>query len=166
MDYIAERSVVKTYLKDLLVHEKVIEMKDYIQHGSITTYHHCFDVAVMSYIIAKKLGVQNVCMKELLVGAMLHDFYLYDWHNVKKRPEGLHGFSHPTIALNNANKFFSLNNREQNIIKSHMFPLTIRSIPKTREAVIVCIADKICATKETVSGIVEKLSFKQSLNKA
>ena len=48
MDYIAERSVVKTYLKDLLVHEKVIEMKNYIQHGSITTYHHCFDVQTVS----------------------------------------------------------------------------------------------------------------------
>ena len=166
MDYIAERSVVKTYLKDLLVHEKVIEMKDYIQHGSITTYHHCFDVAVMSYIIAKKLGVQNVCMQELLVGAMLHDFYLYDWHDGRLRREGLHGFSHPVTAKNNADKYFDLDEKELNIIESHMFPLTITKVPKSREALIVGIADKYCATKETVLGIVEKLSFKQSLNKA
>ena len=125
-------------------------MSEYIQHGTITTYIHCFNVAVISYVIATKFKIPNVCMQELLVGAMLHDFFLYDWHDGRKRPEGLHGFNHPTTALTNANKFFNLSRREQNIIQSHMFPMTITKVPKTREAVIVCIADKVCATQETI----------------
>lgn len=146
----AERLVVKTQLKDLLSDGNVCQMREYIQHGTITTYIHCFNVAVMSYVIATKFKVPNICIQELLVGAMLHDFFLYDWHDGRKRPEGLHGFTHPTTALANANKFFKLSRKEQNIIQSHMFPMTITKVPRTREAIIVCIADKVCATQEII----------------
>ncbi len=86
----------------------------------------------------------------LIQGAILHDFYLYDWHNGRKRPEGLHGFNHPKIAVKNAKKYFNINKQVENIIASHMFPLTITKIPKSKEAFIVSIADKICAIKESL----------------
>ena len=153
MGFKEEKLIVKTQLRDLLSDENVCQMREYIQHGTFTTYTHCLNVAVMSYVIATKFKVSNLCMRELLVGAMLHDFFLYDWHDGRRRPEGLHGFTHPTIALVNANKFFKLSKKEQNIIQSHMFPMTITKVPRTREAVIVCIADKICAVQEVVSSL-------------
>ena len=85
--------------------------------------------------------------RELVRGALLHDYYLYDWHE----PHGkLHGFSHPAVALNNAKRDFDLSSKEQNIIASHMWPLTISKFPKSREAVLVGIADKLCSAKETL----------------
>ena len=59
------------------------------------------------------------------------------------------GFFHPSVALENALKDYELSKKEQDIIKHHMFPLTIIP-PMCREAWLVCLADKICAGKETL----------------
>lgn len=40
----------------------------------------------------------------------------------------------------------------QHIITTHMWPLTLRFVPRSREAVLVCMADKYCSTLETVVG--------------
>ena len=39
-----------------------------------------------------------------------------------------------------------------------MFPLNLR-VPIYKESIILCIADKICATKETIKIIKEKLKI-------
>ncbi len=126
--------------------KKVLEMKKYIQHGSISTYDHVESVTRVSYWMNRRfhLGANE---KRLVIGAFLHDFYLYDWH---KDSEGLHGFYHPGIACRNAVEQFEIDKNVQNIIKSHMWPLTITSLPLCREAWIVCMADKYISTKETL----------------
>lgn len=122
------------------------ETKNYIQHGSISVYAHCVDVARMSVKIAKWLPIQ-VNMDALVIGALLHDYFLYDWHDGKGRH--FHGFTHPECAFRNAEKDYTLSPRVKNIIMRHMFPLTL--VPPTcTEAWIVCIADKICAIEETL----------------
>ena len=86
-------------------------------------------------------------MNALVIGALLHDYFLYDWHGGEGRH--LHGFTHPECAFRNAEKDYTLSPRVKNIIVRHMFPLT--PIPPTcTEAWIVCIADKICAIEETL----------------
>jgi uncharacterized protein len=57
-------------------------------------------------------------------------------------------FSHPIVAMHNAEKYFDLDNKVLNIIESHMFPLTITHVPKSKEAIIVCFVDKYCAIRE------------------
>ena len=49
----------------------------------------------------------------------------------------------------NANNDFGLNKIERNMIYTHMFPLNLR-IPRYKESIILCLADKIVATKETI----------------
>ena len=82
-------------------------------------------------------------------GALLHDYFLYDWH--EKDPEHrLHGFHHPSTALKRASEDFRLSELERDIILHHMFPLTLFP-PRSREAMIVCVVDKWCGIYETVS---------------
>ena len=144
----AVRRLPSMYLNN----SKVLQMNCYIQHGHITTYQHCINVMVISFAIARafKLFGFHIDLPALLIGALLHDFYLYDWHDGRMRPEGLHGFSHPLVAKENAEKYFNVNPKILNIIESHMFPMTINHLPKSKEAVIVGIADKYCAIKETL----------------
>jgi len=122
-------------------------MKNYIQHGKITTFEHVEFVSKTAFKLNRRLHLK--CDEESLVrGAFLHDFYLYDWH--KNESFNFHGLKHHKIALKNANKYFSLTKKEKNIIKSHMWPLTIFSLPLCKEAVIVCLSDKYCALYETI----------------
>jgi uncharacterized protein len=82
----------------------------------------------------------------LIRGALLHDFFRYDWHddwNLR------HGWTHPRAALENAEKQFPLNRRERSIIRKHMWPMTLLNIPTCKEAWVVCLIDKYCSLLET-----------------
>lgn len=133
-------------LSKLRTDEKVLEMKNYIQHGAISTYDHVEDVTRLCYLINKRLHI-GADEKILVHGAFLHDFYLYDWHTDS---EGLHGFYHPGIANRNAIKHFNIDENIQKIIKTHMWPLTITRVPASKEAWIVCLVDKYVSTRETI----------------
>ena len=136
-------------------HERVLRMRTFIQHGKITTYGHCFRVAAMSYKINKLFRLKSD-EKALIRGAFLHDYFLYDWHKKKAKFRNLkeffrlHGFMHPSYAAANTKRDFGIGDKEENIIKSHMWPLTVTKVPRCREAVIVCIADKLTSATETI----------------
>lgn len=133
------------YGEDILKSERMITEKDFIQHGNISCYDHSLNVAKKSLIIAGFLLIFiKINEKSLIRGALLHDYFLYDWHKSGHR---LHGFFHAKCALKNAESDFRLNDIEKNIIKRHMFPLNICP-PKYRESWIVCLADKLCAVEE------------------
>ena len=136
-------------LADIRSDRKVQEMKKYIQHGSVTTYEHCENVARLSYKINKKLSLDSN-LEVLLTGAMLHDFYLYDWHDFDNGDHLLHGFTHPGAACRNAKKYFDIDSRTKHVISSHMWPFNPIKVPMSREAWIVCIADKCVSLHETI----------------
>ena len=54
-------------------------MREYIQHGSVTTYQHCKNVALVRFWLNRRLHL-HAAETSLAVCALLHDFYLYDWH--------------------------------------------------------------------------------------
>lgn len=131
-------------------HKMVWSMQNFIQHGDINCLEHCLYVSYNSYLICKRLGLDY---RSAARGGLLHDFFLYDWH-IEKPYKGLHGFIHPDIALQNANKYFNLNEREKDIIQKHMWPLTLR-LPKYKETFVVLFVDKFCAAIE-MSGFRSK----------
>ena len=125
-----ERQCLTTILAQYDQHPEVQRMREFIQHGDVTTYQHCKNVVLVS-------------------------FYLYDWHKRSsfrglRRLFEMHGFAHPGSACVNAERCFAITRKEQNIISSHMWPLTFRHVPTCREAVIVCLADKYCAVLESM----------------
>lgn len=134
-------------IKALLQEQRIQEMNNYIQHGSITCLKHSIAVAYYSLWLVRKAHIK--CDEHALVrGALLHDYFLYDWHDAEDWHKW-HGFRHPKFALQNAKSDFILTKREEDIIRKHMWPLTIIP-PRYREAWIVNGMD-------TCSSIVEVL---------
>lgn len=133
---------------EIIQHEEYQKLKNFIQHGKITCYDHSLSVAMRSYKLAIERN-KKVNLDSLIRGALLHDFFLYDWHSLSGRKR-FHGFRHPKIAYQKAVEVFNINNIEKDVIISHMWPLTFFNFPKTSEAVIVLCSDKICSLQETL----------------
>ena len=71
-------------------------MAGYVQHGQTTTLEHVAAVAYLSLALVRTLGIR--CDERALVrGALLHDYYLYDWHDHNAAPDAWHGFTHPAM---------------------------------------------------------------------
>ena len=143
---------LKPYAADILSHTRFEQMNDYIQHGTTTVQEHVLSVADQSLKWNRKLHL-HCDEKQLTRGALLHDYFLYDWHT-KNHPK-LHGFRHADIALKNAEEDFDLTEREKDIIKKHMWPLTLKT-PMCREAWLVTFADKYVSLKETIADRLKK----------
>lgn len=125
-----------------------LRMRQYLQHGGVTTYRHCADVTRLCFLLNRRLGL-GADERSLVRGAFLHDLYLYDWHT-KDHTHKWHGFHHADRALENARTYFSLNEKEKQMIYCHMWPLNLTRPPKSREALILCVSDKCCALGETL----------------
>lgn len=132
-----------------LASPQVKHMRAYVQHGNVSTYAHCMRVAYTAYDWTQRLGLQ-VDYHVLVAGALLHDFYLYDWHDGStSKPR--HATQHPLYAARNAVEAFSVSPKVASVIRTHMWPLPPTRIPQYREAWMVCLADKWCALAETLS---------------
>lgn len=145
---------IRDYGQDILEAEGFRNSQHSIQHGNVSVREHSIAVASCALAISQALPFR-FHERELVRGALLHDYFLYDWHDKKVRPEhllefyNLHGFAHPKIALANARKEFKLTKREEDIIVKHMWPLTVAP-PSCREAWVVTMADKYCSLLETL----------------
>lgn len=141
-------------IKDIAKNPNITALKERVQHKNKSRYYHCLCVSYYTYYLCKKLGLDYVSAAR---GAMLHDFYYYDWRD--KKVEGqkkFHAFRHPHIALNNAEDIFELNDIEKDIIVKHMWPLTI-VLPSYKESYIVTLVDKYCATNEVFKNLKRKM---------
>jgi len=107
-----------------------------IKHHRSSTLDHSLIVSQVSYYLAKAFGFDAVSTAR---GALLHDFFLYDWRE-KNHPH--HPTEHPVHALRNARGMFALNAVEEDIIATHMWPVT-RGFYACRESFLVSCVDKI-----------------------
>lgn len=144
------KRIIRKMADDILKSKGMQSEKTFVHHGEISCYHHSVSVALMSMKLAKYFKIR-VNLRSLIRGALLHDYFLYDWHKTDNG-NGLHGFSHARTALRNASRDFILNDIEKDIIVKHMFPLNITP-PKYRESVIVMLADKICTISEVMPRV-------------
>ena len=130
--------------RDLINNPIVVQMKNYRQHYDTSCYDHCIEVAYWSYLFCKKYNLDYVSVAR---AGLLHDLFLYDWRHSHKVLNGWHAFIHPQIALKNALNIYSLNEKEQDIILKHMWPVTFFQFPKYKESYVITVADKLSALK-------------------
>ncbi len=136
---------IMEYGQDILESPTYLRQKHYIQHGKVSVYEHCLNVSKMCLFLASVLHL-HVDERALVRGALLHDYFLYDWH---EPGHSWHGFTHPEAALENACRDYQLGDIEKDMIKKHMFPLTVVP-PRYKESVLITIADKLSAIDETI----------------
>lgn len=128
-------------IKDIDNNNEFQKLKS-IKHHGLTRYNHSYRVSYYSYIFAKKLDLN---VKEVARAGLLHDFF-FDVNNTKI--DKLKSFyNHPKKALEITKNDFEINKLEENIIKSHMFPISLE-LPKYKESLLVSIVDKIVASYE------------------
>ena len=140
--------IIYEHGKDIIESESFQIEKQHIQHGTTTTYAHSLCVTYMSVWMALK-SRKEVNMRSVVRGALLPDYFLYDWHE-KNEFHRAHGYTHAKRAMVNAHRDFGITSKEAEIIYCHMFPLNLSRFPHSKEARIVCIADKLVAGSETI----------------
>lgn len=116
-----------------------LEMLKSIPHHTTSRLTHCLHVAYLSYVLSCKLD----CNSEFVIrGALLHDYFGESGKGSVKLL-----FKHPRLAVKNSKQIIDLSSIEVDIIRSHMFPLTLIP-PKYKESWIITSVDKYCATIE------------------
>jgi len=147
--------LLETYCADILAHPNMASEVRCIQHGSTSVLAHSAAVAATAIVVARELQMP-VDAKALARAALLHDYFLYDWH-VPDPSHRLHGFTHPYVAARNALRDYRASGHEQAIIRTHMFPFTPLP-PTSREAWLVCLVDSALAAHETLNGLANRLA--------
>ena len=133
--------------QSFLNNEKIQKMKEVSMHRGSNCYIHSFKVAKLA--IKRALRHKRGDLYIILVGSILHDYYLYDWR-IDRDKMKKHLSSHPYTAAENALRDFGISKDIQKVIKSHMWPVNFKDFPKTKEARIISNADKAIYLREIV----------------
>ncbi|MBQ2069324.1 MAG: HD domain-containing protein [Bacilli bacterium] len=127
--------------------EKILRMKEISMHRGSNCYIHSFKVAQIA--VKRALRHNKGDLRTVLVGSILHDYYLYDWRIDHSKMDH-HLSAHPYIAAENAEKDFGIHEPIKKVIQSHMWPVNFSEFPETKEARIISLADKHIYVKEIV----------------
>ena len=130
--------------RPLLEDPMVKKLSQCKHHRDKTRLDHVKEVAYLSFLWGERFSLD---CEAIIRGALLHDLFYYDWLHEGPR---LHAFRHHNIALKNARKITHLSKKEEDIIKKHMWPLTIIP-PRYMESLIVSLVDTFCSARDYVS---------------
>lgn len=146
-------------IQDILDNPVFQETKKLSHHGpDNSVYAHSVATAQMAYTLGRLLQLTPQELRSLTRAALLHDFFGYDWHDDWyrsfvsryrgiRRLTHMHAFVHGEIAAKRARLYFDLTDEQCASIASHMFPIA-NSVPKSREAWLLSLADKVVAARE------------------
>ncbi len=149
--------IFEKMVEDLLSSEHLRRLERYPSHRFSSKIireknrrrDHCIRVGYLSFLLCKLFGGDaRVCAR----AGVLHDVG-YDYREVHKPLSQIFGHARKGAAI--ARKMGE-DSRIVEVIKTHMFP--IGGVPRTREAFIVWMADKLDALFEVLhlSQLIEK----------
>ena len=156
MDLKFQDEIYNQIIKNILDNKEFQKMKT-IEHHGITRLDHSLKVSDYSYKIAKKMHLDYI---ETARGGLLHDFF-FSKEDRNSKERFISTFTHPEKALRTAKEHFNLSMKEQDMIRSHMFPINI-SVPKYLESWIVSGVDKVVAVNEL--AVKYKFKFRYAYN--
>lgn len=145
------------YLKivqDLINTPEVQQLKNYIQHHDNDRYTHVIAVSYRSYVLAKHMGMDAISVAR---AGILHDLFYYDWRT-SHYSMSTHAFVHPLVAVDAAKKITTLTALEEEIIKTHMYPVGCGQRPSSKEAWLLDAVDDYEAIREGVHGMALRFS--------
>lgn len=149
---------------DILADPLFQETRSFVHHGGENSvYAHSVATARVAFSLAHSFGLNDEGIRSVTRAALLHDFFGYDWHsdwfkNYTHQYSGwqrlrhMHAFIHGDIAAARAQERFGLTERQRAAIASHMFPLAF-SLPRSSEAWIITLADKVVASREMTQAV-------------
>ena len=139
---------------DIYNSDEVQSLQQYEQHLEIDRLQHITSVAFLAYKVCRHLGLDYEAAAR---AATMHDLFYYDWRDGETgKWHRMHGYRHPNYAAMNAKELYpALSEKERQIIRCHMWPLTLR-VPKSPEGMIVSLSDKYCATRELLYSLNKK----------
>lgn len=141
----------------ILDSEEFNKIRD-IEHHGISRFDHSLKVSYYSYKVAKALKLDYY---DVARAGLLHDFFLSDDERTLK-DRFLSTFVHPKKAEQNADQIFGINDREADIIRTHMFPVNL-AVPRYAESWVVNFVDKVVGTYEFSKKFGYKLSYAANL---
>ena len=115
--------------------QRVMRMKAVPMHRGSNCYEHSFKVAKKAIKHGlRRINKEKIDLEVILVGAILHDYYLYDWRSDRSKRKR-HCHNHPDIAVANAVKDFAISKKVQFPIRWSLLAklLLVSNINKKRE---------------------------------
>lgn len=144
-------------VNNILENEEFNELKSVSHHG-LTRFDHCLKVSYYSYRVAKTLKLDY---KQVARAGLLHDFFTNS--EEMKTTDKLKTFvMHPKKAEENARRLFDITEKEADIIRSHMFPISF-TVPKYIESWVVTIVDKSVASFEFCKKFKKQIGYAMNL---
>lgn len=136
----------KEIVAPILMNNAFVEQMENIKHHDRTRLEHLIKVSYRSYRVAKALKLDYI---KVARAGLLHDYYVesvYDQKGIKNKVK-LYTIDHPKEAVKNAKSIFQISEVEEDIIRTHMFPLDVK-VPKYAESWVVNLVDKAISTTE------------------
>lgn len=157
MNHIENDTEYIQIVQSILYHEAFNKIKKNEHHG-ISRYEHSLRVSYYSYKFAHFCKLDYNCVAR---AGLLHDYFYSDVDQSAKE-RFLSVFTHPKKAVKNAQNVFGINKMEEDIIKSHMFPINL-TVPKYLESWVVNFVDKIVGLFEFTRKFSYRFSYAVNL---
>lgn len=143
---------------DGIIYDKEFNKLNEIEHHGISRYTHSVRVSYISYKICKLLKLDY---EDAARAGLLHDFYISKENRTFKE-RFTDTFTHPKKAVDHALEIYGINGREQDIIRTHMFPFTT-AIPTYAESWIVVLVDKVIGSIEFYKKFEKQIIYTTNL---
>ena len=128
--------------KDILTNSDFIKLKQEKHHGN-NRYDHSLRVAIMMYKMIKDSDPNK---EKAVRASLLHDFF-YRSEMTNLTPMERYKY-HPAYSIKNSINTFNIGKLEREMIRTHMFPLTM-SLPRNKYSYKLVLCDKLISIKET-----------------